>query len=86
MIWGYHHFRKHPYIVVDSQVKDDSKQFFSCGVVLGISVVNSRPECFRPKSYKTEIKHGWLVGGWTTHLENMLVKLDHVPKFRMDFC
>ena len=23
-----------------------------------------------------------LVGGWTTHLENVLVKLDHVPKVR----
>ena len=25
---------------------------------------------------------GQLVGGWTTHLKNMLVKLDHFPNFR----
>ena len=24
----------------------------------------------------------WLVGGWTTHLQNMLVKLDHFPMDR----
>ncbi len=25
-----------------------------------------------------------LVGGWTTHLKNMLVKLDHFPKDRVE--
>ena len=28
------------------------------------------------------MNNGDLVGGWTTHLKNMLVKLDHLPRDR----
>ena len=31
---------------------------------------------------KESISDGFLVGGWTTHLKNMLVNLDHFPKVR----
>ena len=32
----------------------------------------------------TDYNKPLLVGGWTTHLKNMLVKLDHFPNFRDD--
>ncbi len=39
-------------------------------------------EAHREALYVSTIEEAWLVGGWTTHSKNMLVKLDHLPKDR----
>ena len=67
---GYHYLRKHPKMCVWGFQSIQCQLFFltSCWHNFILIIFWA---CY-------------LVGGWTTHLKNMLVKLDHVPRVKIN--